>query len=152
MIKAVNVIAASAATEPYDGKMFEYTHPCNGGHTLPTLSAQLQLLPPRAQTREHRHTGMTMYLVVQGEGATSVNGTTIEWREHDCFMLPPWQWHAHQNAAQSERAISFTVSDRPALEALGLYYEEGQLRQRFKNLRLQTTYISLKVVCHAKFK
>ena len=126
MIKALDEIAESAALSPYDGRMFGYRHPSTGGHTLPTLSAQLQLLPPGAKTKEHRHTGMAMYLVVKGEGATTVNGKTIEWREHDCFLLPPWQWHAHQNAAQNDRAILFTVSDRPALEALGLYFEEGR--------------------------
>ncbi|HEX6769237.1 MAG TPA: cupin domain-containing protein, partial [Candidatus Binatia bacterium] len=126
VIEAVNVMVANEAADPYDGKIFEYTHPTNGGHTLPTLSARLQLLPPKAQTKEHRHTGMTMYLVVKGEGATIVNGTTIEWREHDCFMLPPWQWHAHRNNSLGEGAMLFAVSDRPALEALGLYYEEGR--------------------------
>jgi gentisate 1,2-dioxygenase len=124
-IKAVEALSGNEAANPYDGKLFEYIHPSNGGHTLPTLSAQLQLLPPSAQTKEHRHTGMTMYLAVQGEGTTMVNGTTIEWREHDCFMLPPWQWHAHQNASKHDQAILFTVSDRPVLETLGLYYEEG---------------------------
>lgn len=126
VIKAVNVMAANEAAEPYDGKMFEYTHPSNGGHTLPTLSARLQLLPPSAQTKEHRHTGMTMYLVVKGQGATTVNGTAIEWREHDCFMLPSWQWHSHQNSSKNDQAILFSVGDRPALEALGVYYEEGR--------------------------
>ena len=125
-IKAVEALSGNEAANPYDGKLFEYTHPSNGGHTLPTLSAQLQLLPPSAQTKEHRHTGMTMYLVAQGEGATIVNGTAIEWRQHDCFMLPPWQWHAHRNASKKDQAILFTVSDRPTLEALGLYYEEGR--------------------------
>ena len=125
-IKAVDALSGNEAANPYDGKLFEYTHPSNGGHTLPTLSAQLQLLPPSAQTQEHRHTGMTMYLAVQGEGATIVNGKAIQWREHDCFMLPPWQWHAHRNASNKDQAILFTVGDRPALEALGLYYEEGK--------------------------
>jgi gentisate 1,2-dioxygenase len=126
MVKVLDEITETAELSPYDGRMFEYRHPSTGGHTLPTLSAQLQLLPPQAKTKEHRHTGMTMYLVVQGQGATTVNGKIIEWGEHDCFMLPPWQWHAHQNASSSDRAILFTVSDRPALEALGLYYEEGR--------------------------
>ena len=126
MTNALDEIAESAGLSPYDGRVFEYRHPSTGGHTLPTLSAQLQLLPPGAKTKEHRHTGMAMYLVVKGEGSTTVNGTTIEWHEHDCFLLPAWQWHAHQNAAQNDRAILFTVSDRPALEALGLYYEEGR--------------------------
>jgi len=126
MIKAVDALSANEAANPYDGKLFEYTHPANGGHTLPTLSAKLQLLPPSAQTKEHRHTGMTMYLVVKGEGSTTVNGTAIEWRQHDCFMLPPWQWHSHRNGSKNDQAILFTVSDRPTLEALGLYYEEGK--------------------------
>lgn len=123
-LKSLQALSANQASDPYDGKPFAYTHPANGGPTLPTLSAKLQLLPPSAQTQEHRHTGMTMYLVLQGEGATTVNGTTIEWRQHDCFMLPPWQWHGHRNPAKNDQAILFTVSDRPALEALGLYYEE----------------------------
>jgi gentisate 1,2-dioxygenase len=126
MVNALDDITESAALSPYDGKMFEYRHPSTGGHTLPTLSAQLQLLAPQTETKQHRHTGMTMYLAVQGEGTTWVNGAAIEWRAHDCFMLPPWQWHGHRNASNSERAILFTVSDRPALEALGLYYEEGR--------------------------
>lgn len=125
-IKKVLDEITETALSPYDGCMFEYRHPSTGGPTLPTLSAQLQLLPPQAKTKEHRHTGMTMYLVVQGEGATTVEGKILEWRAHDCFLLPPWQWHAHQNASSGNRAILFTVSDRPALEALGLFYEEGK--------------------------
>ena len=48
MTKALDEIAESAALSPYDGRMFGYRHPSTGGHTLPTLSAQLQLLPPGA--------------------------------------------------------------------------------------------------------
>lgn len=125
-LKSVEALSANEAGDPFDGKLFAYTHPGNGGPTLPTLSAKLQLLPPSARTQEHRHTGMTMYLVLQGEGVTTVNGATTEWRQHDCFMLPPWQWHAHRNTAKTDQAILFTVSDRPALEALGLYHEEGR--------------------------
>jgi len=123
-LKAIEALAETEAANPYDGKIFEYTDPTTAGPTLPTLSAQLQLLPPAAKTKEHRHTGMAMYFVVRGQGATTVNGNSIEWRERDCFMLPPYQWHAHRNSSTSEGAILFTVSDRPALEKLGLYYEE----------------------------
>lgn len=125
-VNAMDEITETAAANPYDGLMFEYANPSTGGHTLPTLSAQLQLLRPSQTTRAHRHTGMTMYYVVMGQGATTVNGSAIEWRERDCFMLPPLQWHSHQNESKTQRAILFTVSDRPALEALGLYYEEGR--------------------------
>lgn len=125
-LKALDELAGTAAADPYDGVVFEYANPTSGGYTLPTLSTRIQLLQPSERTREHRHTGMTMYYVVTGQGATTVNGTTIEWRERDCMMLPPLQWHSHQNASKNQRAILFTVSDRPALEALGLYYEEGR--------------------------
>jgi gentisate 1,2-dioxygenase len=69
---------------------------------------------------------MTMYHVVKGQGATTINGAVLEWQERDCFFVPPLQWHGHENRSSSERAILFTVSDRPALEALGLYREEGR--------------------------
>lgn len=119
-------LAEAPETNPYDGKIFEYINPTTAGHTLPTLSAQIQLLQPSAKMLEHRHTGTAMYFVVQGQGATTVNGAPLEWRERDCFMLPPFAWHAHENKSGTERAILFIVSDRPALEALGLYYEEGK--------------------------
>jgi gentisate 1,2-dioxygenase len=69
---------------------------------------------------------MTMCHVVKGHGATAINGTVLEWHERDCFFVPPLQWHAHENRSVRERAILFTVSDRPALEALGLYREESR--------------------------
>jgi gentisate 1,2-dioxygenase len=125
-LEALNEIGELGATvNPYDGLMFEYANPATGSHTLPTLSAQIQLLPPAHHTREHRHTGMAMYYVVVGQGTTTVSGNTIPWRERDCFMLPPYQWHSHENGS-NDRAILFTVSDRPALDALGLYHEEGK--------------------------
>jgi gentisate 1,2-dioxygenase len=125
-IDEIAEVAETAAVNPYDGLVFEYTNASTSGSTLPTLSAQIQVLQPSEKTREHRHTGTTMYFVVMGQGATAVDGTTIEWRERDCFMLPPLAWHSHQNGSKSLRAMLFTVSDRPTLEALGLYHEEGR--------------------------
>ena len=58
MVNALDEITESAVLSPYDGKMFEYRHPSTGGHTLPTLSAQLQLLAPQNRnetTPPHRH-------------------------------------------------------------------------------------------------
>ena len=108
----------------YDGILFEYPNPVTGDSTTPTMSARIQMLKPSLKTQEHRHTGMSMYHVVKGKGATIINGKALEWQERDCFFVPPLQWHAHENQSKSERAILFTVSDRPALEALGLYREE----------------------------
>ena len=43
----------------------------------------------------------------------------------DIFVVPSWQWHSHENTT-SDDAILFSISDRPATEALGLYREEGE--------------------------
>ena len=125
-LKALDNLAETAEANPYDGILFDYANPVTGRSTTPTMRAQIQLLKPSVKTSEHRHTGMTMYHVVKGQGATRVNGTVLEWRERDCFFVPPLQWHGHENRSRTERAILFTVSDRPALEALGLYREEGR--------------------------
>ncbi len=121
---ALDELAEAEKTNPHDGILFEYANPLTGGHTTPTMSAQMQLLPPSEKTRSHRHTGMAWYYVVQGQGASTIDGATLRWQEHDCFFVPPLQWHSHQNTSTGERAVLFTVNDRPLLEALGLYHEE----------------------------
>src|ERR1043166_1669346 len=123
-LKALDELSDAADGDDYDGLFFEYANPLTGGSTTPTMSARIQLLRPSLRTREHRHTGMAMYHVVKGKGATTINGKALEWQERDCFFVPPLQWHAHENRSNDERAIFFTVSDRPTLQSLGLYKEE----------------------------
>jgi len=41
------------------------------------------------------------------------------------LVVPPWSWHAHENT-QSQDAILFSITDQPAVAALGLYREEQQ--------------------------
>jgi gentisate 1,2-dioxygenase len=125
-LKRLDDLTETAEANPYDGILFDYANPVTGRSTSPTMSAQIQVLKAFLKTGEHRHTGMTMYHVVKGQGATTINGTLLEWHERDCFFVPPLLWHAHENRSRTDRAILFTVSDRPVLEALGLYREEGR--------------------------
>jgi gentisate 1,2-dioxygenase len=37
--------------------------------------------------------------------------------------VPLWNWHVHENNSR-EPAILFSINDRPAIEALGLFREE----------------------------
>jgi len=41
------------------------------------------------------------------------------------FVLPLWNWHAHENNSK-EPAILFSINDRPAIEALGYFREEAK--------------------------
>jgi gentisate 1,2-dioxygenase/1-hydroxy-2-naphthoate dioxygenase len=87
------------------------------------------MIPPGESTKPHRHTSSTIFHVVQGEGATSVGKskptlTELEWRAHDCFFVPSWNWHKFENKSKKEPAIIFSVTDRPVLESLGLFRHE----------------------------
>jgi len=96
---------------------------------MPTIGCWVQMIPPGESTKPHRHTSSTIYHVVQGEGLTSVgksktSPTELEWRAHDCFFVPSWNWHKFANKSKKEPAIIFSVTDRPVLESLGLFREE----------------------------
>jgi gentisate 1,2-dioxygenase len=78
------------------------------------------------RTLAHRHTSSTIYCAVEGEGYTDVDGTRLEWRKHDVFVVPTWAWHSHVNNKSNEPAILFAVTDAPAIEKLSLYREEGR--------------------------
>jgi 1-hydroxy-2-naphthoate dioxygenase len=112
-----------SAGDPCDGILLEYTNPFSGGPTLPTFSCEIQLLRSKEKTRSHRHTSTTIYHAFRGEGSTVVGGQQLKWTQGDIFLVPPWFWHSHENR-QSEDAILFSTTDRPAAVALGLYREE----------------------------
>ena len=113
----------------YDGVLLRYANPLTGGPTMPTIDCHVQLIPPGAKLLPHRHTGTTVYHVVSGQGMsvvgkTRADGETLTWGERDCFFVPSWSWHEHRNTS-SEPAILFSVTDRPVLEGIGLYREDG---------------------------
>ena len=126
-LRALEELAAAGEADPHDGVLLEYTNPVTGGPTMPIIGCRIQMLRPGEETRPHRHTGSTIYHAVRGQGATTVgkgDEEELEWGERDCFFVPSWRWHQHRNRSQSEPAIMFSVSDFPALEALGLSREE----------------------------
>ena len=122
-------LAASADGDPHDGVLLQYANPVTGGPTMPTIDCRVQWLRPGEETRTHRHTGSTIYHVMQGAGTTVAgkdekNGATMGWTAQDCFVVPSWHWHRFRNDSRTEPAILFSVTDRPVLEGLNLYSEE----------------------------
>ena len=96
------------------------------GYPMPTMSPFLQLLPAGFRGAPWRATDATVYCAVEGAGRTHIGDQgvgiqTLEWREHDVFVVPSWQhaWH------ETEReAVLFGFSDRAAQQALGLWRED----------------------------
>jgi len=55
---------------------------------------------------------------------TFIGEQMLEWREGGIFTVPLWSWHRHENGTAGE-AVLFSINDRPAKAALGLYWEEA---------------------------
>lgn len=92
---------------------------------MPTLSCGIQMLRPGEATRTHRHNSSAVYHAFRGSGTTFINGKRYDWDQGDCFVLPLWSWHSHQNRSKDKEALLFSMSDMPVLEALKLYREQA---------------------------
>ena len=109
---------------PFDGVALEYVNPMDGGHTFPTISCWIQMLRPGEVTKTHRHNSSTVYHAFRGSGTTMIDGKRFDWEKGDCFVVPLWSWHSHQNRLKDQEAVLFSMNDMPLMEALKLYREE----------------------------
>ena len=117
-------IAAVETGSPYDGVILEYTNPRDGGPVMPTIACYVQVLKPGQRTESHRQTCSTVYHVIQGQGATIVNGERISWDAKDIFTVPNWARHEHVNESPTQPSYLFSYTDEPVYRALGLYRED----------------------------
>jgi gentisate 1,2-dioxygenase len=114
---------AEAPCDPYDGVLLRYSDPISGGSTLSTMNCEVQMLRTGEKGRSHRHTYTVVYHAFRGSGRTWIGDQKFEWEQGDSFVVPLWNWHAHESSSR-ERAILFSINDRPAIEALGFFREE----------------------------
>jgi gentisate 1,2-dioxygenase len=107
------------------GIKMRFVNPATGGYTMPTIAAFMQLLPSGFTGQPYRQTDATVYVVVEGNGRTRIGGTTFDWAPRDIFVAPSWTTVAHESRSD---VVLFSLSDRPAQQALGLWREEVPLR------------------------
>ena len=103
------------------GARVRYANPSTGGPVLPTMGANLAMLPKGFRGEPYRSTDSTVFACAEGRGTTTVDRQVLEWGPRDVFVVPSWKRYAHTAAAQS---VLFSISDRPAQEALGIWREE----------------------------
>jgi gentisate 1,2-dioxygenase len=89
---------------------------------MAAIGAFLQLLPAGFSGKSYRATDATVCCVVEGSGRSRIGTTSLEWREHDIFVIPSWQFASHES---DNEAVLFSFSDRPAQHALGLWREDA---------------------------
>src|SRR6476660_3254565 len=102
------------------GARVRYANPFNGGWVMPTMGAHLAMLPKGFKGKDYRATDGTIFVCQEGEGTTKVGGETFEWGPKDVFVVPSWMKYSHQTKKES---VLFSISDRPAQEALGICRE-----------------------------
>jgi gentisate 1,2-dioxygenase len=103
------------------GARVHYVNPVNGGPVLPTMGASLALFPKGFKGDKYRATDGTIFVCTEGGGTTTVDGKTLEWGVNDVFVVPPWKAYSHQ---VNKESVLFSISDRPAQEALGIWRED----------------------------
>ena len=88
------------------------------------MGAHLALFPKGFKGENYRATDGTIFVCVEGQGATKVGDKTLQWGPRDVFVVPPWKSYSHEATKES---VLFSISDRPAQEALGIWREEKNL-------------------------
>jgi gentisate 1,2-dioxygenase len=116
----VERMLAAGDVDKSHGARVRYANPVTGGPVLPTMSAWLAMLPKGFKGEPYRATDGTVFVCVEGEGRTEVDGEVLEWGPNDVFVVPPWKRYHHVAGKQS---VLFSISDRPAQEALGIWRE-----------------------------
>jgi gentisate 1,2-dioxygenase len=102
-----------------------FVNPASGGYPMPTIGAFMQLLPAGFRGKPYRQTDATIFVAAEGNGQTQIGDVSYTWGPRDILVAPSWAPIAHQ--AQSD-AVLFSISDRPAQQALGLWREQVPLR------------------------
>ena len=107
---------------PTEGVALEYTHALTGGPVMPTIGCRVQMIRKGEKLKAHRVAASSVFCVRQGKGRSAVGEQTFEWEQGDIVASPAWARQAHESTG-TEDAILFSITDRPVLEALGLYRE-----------------------------
>lgn len=106
--------------DKHHGARARYVNPTTGSWVLPTMGAHLALLPKGFKGAEYRSTDGTIFVCAEGRGRTTIGGQVFEWSRNDVFVVPPWTPYAH---VAEDESVLFSISDRPAQEALGIWRE-----------------------------
>jgi gentisate 1,2-dioxygenase len=92
------------------------------GHpALATTALYMMRLAPNVRTAPYRTTANNIYAVVEGAGATTVDGERFAWQRGDVVAAPAWRPHWHE---ASREAILFRVTDEPVMQRFGWWREE----------------------------
>ena len=85
------------------------------------MAAFLQELPAGFAGRPYRSTDGAVFCGAVGSGQAVIESERFDWRAGDVFVVPGW---ARYTLASADGGVLFSVSDRAAQDALGVWREE----------------------------
>lgn len=97
------------------------THVALGDPAMDTIALAMMRLAPQFKTAPYRTTANSIYAVVKGSGATTIDGERFAWRRGDVIAAPAWRPHFH---LATEDALLLRVSDEPVMQRLGFHRVE----------------------------
>ena len=112
--------------DPYEALMIEYVDPTRGGPVFRTMTFYAQMLRPGEKTQPLKQTASLLVSPLEGRGHSVVDETRFDWRPFDTLAVPGGAWCRHVNDSETESAILFVASDKPALAALGHFRKWGR--------------------------
>jgi gentisate 1,2-dioxygenase len=107
--------------DPVHGARVRYSNPVTGGHVMATMGAYLAMFPKGFKGKDYQSTDGAIFVCVEGHGSTKVGDKVLEWGPNDVFTVPSWHKYVHD---VKDQAVLFSISDKPAQEALGLWREK----------------------------
>jgi gentisate 1,2-dioxygenase len=119
---ALETMRKAQEWDPCHGLKMKYVNPITGDYAMPTMATFMQLLPKGFNGDAYQSTDGMVYVCVEGEGETTINGETFSWGPRDTFVVPSWAKHSHKVAGGD--AVLFSFSDRVVQQKLGLWREK----------------------------
>ncbi|KAH7119952.1 gentisate 1,2-dioxygenase [Dendryphion nanum] len=96
----------------------------DGSYVSKTLSPSAERINADCSSPPRRETTSSVYHVIFGTGHSVIDGEKLQWKPGDTFCIP--SWHRYQHFAGQEQTVYlYRFDDRPMIEALGFYREDG---------------------------
>jgi gentisate 1,2-dioxygenase len=114
---------AADCAPPHEAVELDFVDPETGEDVLPTLGFTAMMLRCDAPVRPPLRSCSSVFHVVKGRGASTINGERFIWRSGDTFSAPVFAKIEHR--AENEPAFLIRAHDTPLQRKLD-YYEERQ--------------------------
>ncbi|MFN2644701.1 MAG: cupin domain-containing protein [Burkholderiales bacterium] len=90
--------------------------------TMPTLTLNVHAWAAGWQNRRYRHTANAIYVIMRGQGRSSIGGNTFDWQLGNTLAAPAWSWMEHH---ASDDSIVFSMTDEQLMRWARYYRLEA---------------------------